>query len=102
MALLASALTSHSAHPGLRSPIGPNGGNLSWHKKSKRRCDLISVRSLPWSGEPVEYLTPSEIPRRDWFSDEFVFGSATSAYQVLFLARIMYMLSLLLIISKFP
>jgi len=83
MALVASPLISHTAHrPGLRSHIGPNGGNLSWHKKSKRRCDLISVRSLPWSGEPVEYLTPSEIPRRDWFSDEFVFGSATSAYQI--------------------
>ena len=102
MALLASALISHTAHrPGLRSHIGTNGDNLSWHEKSKRRCDLNRVRSLPWSGELVEYLTPSEIPKRDWFSDEFVFGSATSAYQVLFLAaRIMYMSSVLLIISK--
>ena len=48
-----------------------------------------------------EHLMPREIPRRDWFHPGFVFGAATAAYQVLFLAaRIMYMSSVLLIISK--
>ncbi|PAN41422.1 hypothetical protein PAHAL_8G042900 [Panicum hallii] len=83
MALLASALISHTAHrPGLRSHIGSNGGNLSWHEKGKKRCDLTRVRSRAWSSDLGQHLMPSEIPRRDWFSHEFVFGSATSAYQI--------------------
>ncbi|RLM69395.1 hypothetical protein C2845_PM17G02670 [Panicum miliaceum] len=87
MALLASALMSHTAHrPGLRSHIGPNGDNLSWHlsssEKSKRRCDLIRVRSRAWSSEVGQEHLPFETPRRDWFSHEFIFGAATSAYQI--------------------
>jgi len=98
MALLASALMSRTTHPGLiRSHIGPNGDNLSWRlpskEKSKRRCDL-SLRSQAerMSSElGQEHLMPREIPRRDWFHPGFVFGAATAAYQVLFLAWMMYM-----------
>ena len=112
MALLASALMSRTTHPGLiRSHIGPNGDNLSWRlpskEKSKRRCDP-SLRSQAerMSSElgqehlmPSErmgselgqgHLMPREIPRRDWFHPGFVFGAATAAYQVLFLAWMMY------------
>ena len=112
MALLASALMNHTTHLGLRSHIGPNGDNLSWRlpskEKSKRRCDL-SLRSqaermsselgqehlMPserMSSElGHEHLMPWEIPRRHWFHHGFVFGAATAAYQVLFLAWMMYM-----------
>ncbi|WVZ88831.1 hypothetical protein U9M48_035301 [Paspalum notatum var. saurae] len=89
MALFTCAL-NHTAHPALRRHIGPNSNKLSWHlssssHKSKRRCSL----SLRAQAERIdselgidEMLCPWEIPRRDWFDDNFTFGASSSAYQI--------------------
>jgi len=87
--LLHASAISHSAHPGLRSHIGPNNEHISRHLSSssqntKRRCN-ISLRSRAQrissqlGGQKLEHW---EIPKRDWFPPSFTFGAATSAFQI--------------------
>lgn len=88
--LLAASAMNHTAHPGLRSHIGPNNETSLLHLSSssqnsrKRRSDL-SLRSRAQrisSQLGSQKLSPWEIPRRDWFPPNFLFGAATSAYQI--------------------
>ncbi|RLM58117.1 hypothetical protein C2845_PM18G01630 [Panicum miliaceum] len=81
MALLASALMSRTTHPGLRSHIGPNGDNLSWRLPSSKKSQRRSCSSAR-AARPQARAWPWESPRRDWFGHRFVFGAATSAYQI--------------------
>nr|Q38786.1 RecName: Full=Avenacosidase 1; AltName: Full=26-desgluco-avenacosidase 1; AltName: Full=Protein As-Glu1; AltName: Full=Protein As-P60; Flags: Precursor [Avena sativa]CAA55196.1 beta-D-glucosidase [Avena sativa] len=89
MALLCSAL-SNSTHPSFRSHIGANSENL-WHlsadpaQKSKRRCNLtLSSRAARISSalESAKQVKPWQVPKRDWFPPEFMFGAASAAYQI--------------------
>ncbi|KAF7067963.1 hypothetical protein CFC21_073769 [Triticum aestivum] len=91
MALLASALTP-TTHLGLRSHVGPNR-EILWlrsaasSQKSKGRCNItVRLQRESQPAEPIGHVTtklkPWQIPRRDWFSPEFIFGASTSAYQV--------------------
>jgi hypothetical protein len=85
MSLLALAL-SPTTLPGYRSHNSEN----SWHRsafplqKSKRSCSLsLRSRAQAISSELGSgKLKPSEIPKRDWFSPEFIFGASTAAYQI--------------------
>uniref|UniRef100_A0ACD5U1V9 Uncharacterized protein n=1 Tax=Avena sativa TaxID=4498 RepID=A0ACD5U1V9_AVESA len=88
MALLCSAL-SNSTHPSFRSHIGANSENL-WHlsalpaQKSKRRCNLTLSSRAARISSALESgkLKPWQIPKRDWFPPEFMFGAASAAYQI--------------------
>nr|1V03_A Chain A, DHURRINASE [Sorghum bicolor] len=91
MALLLASAINHTAHPaGLRSH--PNNESFSRHHLcsspqniSKRRSNLsFRPRAQTISSESagIHRLSPWEIPRRDWFPPSFLFGAATSAYQI--------------------
>ncbi|AQK40583.1 Beta-glucosidase2, partial [Zea mays] len=90
MAPLLAAAMNHAAHPVLRSHLGPNNESFSRHhlssspQSSKRRFNLsFTPRSARVGNQNgVQLLSPSEIPRRDWFPSDFIFGAATSAYQI--------------------
>ncbi|CAN6363718.1 unnamed protein product [Urochloa humidicola] len=90
MALLISSQIHSAQSACLRSHIGPNVDNLSWHlsfssQKSKKRCKLsLRSRAQRISNELAgwEKLRPWQVPRRDWFKPDFVFGASTSAYQI--------------------
>jgi len=85
MSLLALAL-SPTTHPSYRSHNNEN----SWHRsafrlqKSKRRCTLSLRAQTPITSNGLRSgaVKPSEIPKRDWFSPDFIFGASTAAYQI--------------------
>ncbi|CAD6270234.1 unnamed protein product [Miscanthus lutarioriparius] len=92
MAPLLAAAMNHTAHQGLRSHLGrPNNGSFSRHhlssspQNSKRRCNLSfrpRAERVAGSENGVQKLSSWEIPKRDWFPSDFIFGAATSAYQI--------------------
>jgi hypothetical protein len=101
MAPLLAAAMNHTctAHPGLRSHLGPNNESFSRShissspQNAKRRCNLSFRPRAERVGSEngVQKLSPSwEIPKRDWFPSDFIFGAATSAYQVLFSSTNVY------------
>ncbi|CAD6267979.1 unnamed protein product [Miscanthus lutarioriparius] len=83
---------NHTAHQGLRSHLGrPNNESFSRHhlssssQNSKRRCNLSfrpRAERVAGSENGVQKLSSWEIPKRDWFPSDFIFGAATSAYQI--------------------
>jgi beta-glucosidase len=85
--LVATATMNHAvAHL-----LGPNHESFSRHhlssslqQNSKRRCNLSFRPRAAESQNGSQTLSPSEVPKRDWFPSDFIFGAATSAYQVWF------------------
>ncbi|ONM32568.1 4-hydroxy-7-methoxy-3-oxo-3,4-dihydro-2H-1,4-benzoxazin-2-yl glucoside beta-D-glucosidase 1, chloroplastic-like [Zea mays] len=83
--LVATATMNHAvAHL-----LGPNHESFSRHhlssslqQNSKRRCNLSFRPRAAESQNGSQTLSPSEVPKRDWFPSDFIFGAATSAYQI--------------------
>ncbi|VAH54602.1 unnamed protein product [Triticum turgidum subsp. durum] len=93
MALLAAATLNPTTHLSLRSRAGRNSENLwlrsaaSSQKSKGRFCNLTIRAGTPSKpAEPIgpvfTKLKPWQIPKRDWFDKDFLFGASTSAYQI--------------------
>ncbi|XP_037488100.1 4-hydroxy-7-methoxy-3-oxo-3,4-dihydro-2H-1,4-benzoxazin-2-yl glucoside beta-D-glucosidase 1b, chloroplastic-like [Triticum dicoccoides] len=93
MALLAAATLNPTTHLSLRSRAGRNSENLwlrsaaSSQKSKGRFCNLtIRAGTASKPAEPIgpvfTKLKPWQIPKRDWFDKDFLFGASTSAYQI--------------------
>jgi hypothetical protein len=86
--LLASRTACHPGLTSSRHDNGRHGLSSSPGSSSKRSRSLSFIpraekTTTGGEGHVVsEKLSPWQIPRREWFPPSFIFGAATSAYQV--------------------